>query len=90
MTSLRKFKLDSKETSVVLRKLELITKAFKPLTSQITFDFLGDNEKLKLIPRHLISTPPLMTYRKILKLINLIHDWEFRETLVINGCFIPL
>ena len=90
LTSLGKFKLDSRETSVVSRKPEPITKAFKPLASQITFDFLGDNEKLKLIPRHLVSAPPSMTYRKILELINLIHDWEFGETLVVNGCFIPL
>jgi len=33
LTSLKKFKLDFKETLVVLRKPELITKAFKPLTS---------------------------------------------------------
>ena len=33
LTSLEKFKLNSKETSVVSRKPELITKAFKPLAS---------------------------------------------------------
>jgi hypothetical protein len=74
LTSLGKFKLDSRETSVVSRKPEPTAKAFKPLASQITFDFLGDNEKLKLIPRHLISAPPSMTYGKIPELINLIHD----------------
>jgi hypothetical protein len=59
---------------VVLKKSEPIAKAFKTLASQITFDFLGNNKKLKLIPRHLIPTPPLITYRKIPELINLIYN----------------
>jgi hypothetical protein len=74
LTSLGKFKLDFRETLVVLRKLKPIAKAFKPLASQITFDFLSNNEKLKLIPWHLVSAPPLITYRKIPELINLIYD----------------
>lgn len=90
LTSLGKFKLDSRETSVVPRKLKPIAKALNSQASHVTFNFLGENEKLKLIPRGLVSTPPSMTYGKIVELIDLVRDWEFGETLVVNGCFIPL
>jgi hypothetical protein len=56
----------------------------------MTFDFLGDNEKLKLVSRGLVPNPPSMSYGKMSELIDLVHDWEFRETLVVNECFIPL
>jgi len=90
LTSLGKFKPDSRETSVVPKQSKPITKALRSQASYISFDFLGNNEKLKLVPRALVPTPPSMTYGKIPELIDLVRDWEFGETLVINECFVPL
>lgn len=89
-TSLGKFKLDSRETSVSPNKSKPTTKALKLQAAYITFDFLGDSEKLKSVPRALVPIPPSMTYQKMSELVDLVHDWEFGETLVVNGCFIPL
>lgn len=86
LTSLGKFKLDSREPSVAPKQ----SKALKSSASHITFDFLGDNEKLKLVPRHLVYAPPSITYGKMSELEDLVRDWEFGENLVVNGCFIPL
>lgn len=50
LTSLKKFKLNSREPLIVLKQLKPITKALKSSASYITFNFLNNNEKLKLIP----------------------------------------
>jgi hypothetical protein len=86
LTSLGKFKLDSRETSVAPKR----SKAVNSQASSLTFDFLGNNERLKSVPRLSVPIPPSMTYQSILELKDLVHDWEFGETIVINKCFVPL
>jgi hypothetical protein len=56
----------------------------------VTYDFLGDDDRLRLVPLEAIPDPPSRSYQSREELEELIRDWEHGKTLIVNGCFIPL
>jgi hypothetical protein len=88
-TSFSKFMLES-EPSVSPKKPKPAAKALKLASNELTFHFLGDNKKLKADPCNSVPSPPSMTYQRKDELKQLVHDWEFGQTLVVNECFVPL
>ena len=61
LKSLGKFRLES-EPSVSPKKPKPLAKALKLASNELTFYFLGNNKRLKAIPRSLVPLPLLITY----------------------------
>jgi hypothetical protein len=58
--------------------------------NKLCFDILNHSKQLQALPHKAIPVPPLITYGLGTELEQLVYDWEFGQTLVINKCFIPL
>ena len=71
--SLGKFRLES-EPSVSPRKPKPLSKASRLASNELTFHFLGDNERLKAIPYSSVPSPLSMTYQRRDELEQLVHD----------------
>jgi hypothetical protein len=73
------------------KKQKVTSKKAKMLAaSELSFDILAHDERLQGVPRKAILAPPSMSYGLGSELEQLVHDWEFGQTLVINECPIPL
>jgi hypothetical protein len=79
------------EPSLSPKKQKVTSKKAKMLAaSELSFDILAHDKRLQGVPRKAILAPPSMSYGLGSELEQLVHDWEFGQTLVINECPIPL
>jgi len=90
LCSLGKFTLHSEPSLSPKKRKVSSRKAKKIALNELSFDILDHNERLQAVPRTAIPVPPSMSYGLGSELEQLVHDWEFGQTLVINECFIPL
>jgi hypothetical protein len=84
------FTLEPEPSLLPIPKTISSREAKKLAQNELCFDILDHDERLQALPREAIPVPPSITYGLSTELEQLVHDWEFGRTLVINECFIPL